>query len=180
MANSDKTLVDVNTLSIFLVEDHPGHSFVAPELEKGLKGQFVPLLLDILPIRAYWIMTRKWGCDKNQSEKAIRHFLDSYHTVEYVPVEKRIVHHAFDLARELHHDVFDTVYLSAAIHNKANAIMTTDTGFQGLCQRKSLRYVNPVPRSVLEKFAGWKPKSHFGVARGSGPFTVEDEMKGHD
>jgi len=77
-------------------------------------------------------------------------------------------------------NVFDTVYLSAALHNNANTIMTTDTGFQSLCQRKSLSYLNPVPRSVLEKFAGWKPKSHFGGARGSGPFTVEDEMKGHD
>lgn len=180
MATREKTLIDVNTLAIFLVEDHPGHQFIAPELEKGLKGQFLPLLLDILPIRAYWIMTRRWGCDTSQSEKAIRHFLDSYHAVEYVPVEKRIIHQAFDLARELHHDVFDTVYLSAALHNKANTIMTTDTGFQRLCQRKGLRYANPVPRAVLEKFVGWKEKNHFGTARGSGPFTAEDEMRGHD
>jgi len=26
-------------------------------------------------------------------------------------------------------NVFDTVYLSAALHNNANTIMTTDTGF---------------------------------------------------
>ena len=156
LAAREKTVVDVNTLAIYLVEDHPGNEFVTPELEKGLRGHFVPLLLDIVPIRAFWIMTRRWGCDGTQSEKAIRHFLDAYATVEYCSIEKEMVHEAFDLAREFRHDVFDTLYVSAALRNGASTIMTTDTDFQRLCQRKKLRYVNPVPREVLEKFADWK------------------------
>ncbi len=184
MATRESAIVDVNTVAIYLVEDHPGNKFVTPELEKGLRGQYVPIILDNVPIRAFWIMTRTWGCDKAESEKAIRHFLDAYHTAEYCPIEKKTIHQAFDLARELHHDVFDTIYVSAAIQTGASAIITTDTDFQRLCQRKKLHYVNPVPTQILEKFSQWKlqktARSHFGAARGSGPFTSEDEMKGHD
>lgn len=48
-----------------------------------------------------------------------------------------------------------------------------------------------IPRELVEE-EGLRPgervnlevrrvrKSHFGVARGVGPFTAEDEMKGHD
>ena len=42
-------------LAIFLVEDHPGHDYVAPIVEAGLRGDYVPVMLDITPIRAYWI-----------------------------------------------------------------------------------------------------------------------------
>jgi predicted nucleic acid-binding protein len=184
LANRESAIVDVNTLAIYLVEDHPGNKFVTHELEKGLKGQYVPIILDNIPIRAFWIMTRTWGCDKAEGEKAIRHFLDAYHTIEYYSIDKKTIHQAFDLARELHHDVFDTIYLSAAIQIGASAIITTDTDFQRLCQRKKLRYVNPVPTQVLEKFAHWRSRkpvtSQFGAARGLRPFTVEDEMKGHE
>ena len=63
---------------------------------------------------------------------------------------------AFELARELHHDAFDTTYLAVALRNQATGIMTTDTDFRNLCQKKHLRYVNPVPTRVLEKVAACK------------------------
>ncbi len=156
MATRESAIIDVNTLAIYLVEDHPGNKYVTLELEKGLRGQYTPIALDNLPIRAFWIMTRQWGCDRAESEKAIRHFLDAYHTVEYRPIEKETIHLAFNMAHELHHDVFDTIYLSAAIQTGASSIITTDTDFQRLCQKKKLRYVNPVPTQVLEKFVQWK------------------------
>ena len=90
MAARDRITLDVNTFAIFLVEDHPGNKFVAPQLEEGLQGHFMPLTPDIVPIRAYWIMTRQWGCDREESEKAIRHFLDHYPTVQYCPVTKEV------------------------------------------------------------------------------------------
>ena len=98
MAARDKITIDVNTLAIFLVEDHPGNRYVAPQLEEGLLGRFIPLTPDIVPIRAYWIMTRQWGCDREESEKAIRHFLDQYLTVQYCPITRKVVHMAFELA----------------------------------------------------------------------------------
>jgi predicted nucleic acid-binding protein len=156
LADRDRVLVDVNCLAIFLVEDHPGHEFVAREMEKGLSGQFIPLLLDVVPMRAYWIMTRQWSCDPSESEKALRHFLDAYPLVEYCQLGRALLHHAFDLARELRHDPYDTTYLAGALEYRASGIMTTDTDFRRLCQAKNLDYVNPVPVRVLEKFAGWK------------------------
>jgi len=156
LAGRDRILVDVNTLAIFLVEDHPGHSFVAREMERGLRGHFIQLILDVVPMRAYWIMTRQWDRDPAQSEKALRHFLDAYPIVEYCPVSMRVLHQAFDLARELHHDPFDTTYIAGALEYQASGIMTTDTDFKRLCHLKHLDYVNPVPTRVLERFAGWK------------------------
>jgi len=156
LAARDRVVVDVNALAIFLVQDHPGNPYITPELEKGLRGQFTPLILDIIPLRAYWIMTKKWRCDAEQSEKAIRHFLDAYPSVEYPSIEKKMIHDAFKLAGELPHDVFDTLYLAAAVRLGASGIMTTDTDFRKLCPRKNLRYLNPVPARVLEKFGPWQ------------------------
>ncbi len=101
-------------------------------------------------------MTRQWGCDLGESERSIRHFLDHYPIVQYCPITREVIHMAFDLARELHHDVFDTAYLAVALQNEASGLMTTDTDFRSLCQRKNIRYINPVPSKVLNKFADWK------------------------
>ena len=35
LAARDKITIDVSTLAIFLVEDHPGNKYVAPQLEEG-------------------------------------------------------------------------------------------------------------------------------------------------
>src|SRR5438093_12033929 len=129
LADRDRILVDVNCLAIFLVEDHPGHLYVARELERGLSGHFIPLVLDVVPMRAYWIMTRQWDCDSSQSEKALRHFLDAYPLVEYCSVSKMLLHRAFDLARELRHDPYDTTYLAAALEYRTSEIMTIDNEF---------------------------------------------------
>jgi predicted nucleic acid-binding protein len=177
LADKDRILVDVNCLAIFLVEDHPGHSYVARELERGLGGHFIPLVLDIVPMRAYWIMTHPWGCDTAQSEKALRHFVDAYPLVEYRSLSKNVLHRAFDLARELRHDPFDATYLAGALEYQASGIMTTDTDFRRLCRAKKLDYVNPVPTRILEKFAGWK-SGVFGADRGRiKPFREEDRAK---
>ena len=178
MADRDRILVDVNCLAIFLVEDHPGHSYVSREIEKGLSGHFIPIILDIVPMRAYWIMTHPWGCGAAESERALRHFLDAYPLVEYCPLSKTVLHRAFDLARELHHDPFDSTYLAGALENQASGIMTTDTDFRRLCQAKKLDYVNPVPPRVLEKFAGWKSGA-FGVDRGRIK-SFKEEDRGED
>ena len=146
MADKGRILVDVNCLAIFLVEDHPGHSYVAHELERGLGGHFIPLVLDIVPMRAYWIMTHPWGCDAAQSEKALRRFVDAYPLVEYCSLSKNVLHRAFDLARELRHDPFDATYLAGALEYQASGIMTTDTDSRRLCRSKKLDYVNPVPQ----------------------------------
>jgi len=158
LANKEKRVLDVNTLAIFLVENHPGNQHIAPIIEEGLRGAFIPLILDIVPIRAYWVMTRRWQCPEKESEEAIKHFLKEYDLPQYRCLKKQTITESFKLAKELKHDVFDCVYLAFALQESANAVITTDTDFERLCKRIKLKYINPVPTEVLRRFKEWDQK----------------------
>lgn len=151
----DRRIMDVNVLAIFLVRDHPGNEHVTPIVEEGLRGAYIPLIMDILPIRAYWIMTEKWGCDKRESAKAVRYFIERYDSPYYYRLRRETIARSFELAERLNHDVYDCVYLAAAVQEKASAIITTDTDFQKLCRHMNLEYMNPIPTEVLKRFRGW-------------------------
>lgn len=71
----EKKVWDVNVLAIFLVEDHPRHEYIKPVVEDGLRGAYVPVMLDIAPIRAYWILERAWGISGDEAGRAILEFL---------------------------------------------------------------------------------------------------------
>lgn len=148
----EKKVLDVNILAIFLVKDHPGNKHVSSIVEEGLRGAYIPLVLDILPVRAYWIMTKKWKCPEKGSVEAIEYFVETYHQPRYVCLEKHTIIESFRLAEKLRHDVFDCVYLAFALQEDANAIVTTDTDFERLCKHVGLKYVNPVPIEVLKRF----------------------------
>lgn len=155
----DRRVLDVNTLAIFFVEDHPGHPYVSSVVEEGLTGLYVPIILDILPLRAYWLMTVKWRCPKDESANAIARFLEVYERPQYPGLHQSSVLQSFRLAKELRHDVFDCAYLALAQQEGANSIITTDTDFQRLCTRLKLEYRNPVPDRVLKHFKAWTEKA---------------------
>jgi predicted nucleic acid-binding protein len=152
LVNKDRKVWDVNILAIFLVEDHPGNKYISPIVEEGLKGAYTPILLDILPIRAYWIMEKRWECDKVESAQAIIDFLRKYERPVYVQLKKETIMRSFELANKLKHDVYDCVYLALAFQENASSIITTDTDFERLCREVGLKYVNPVPEKILTKF----------------------------
>ena len=152
VSDPDRQVFDVNVLAIFLVNDHPGNQYISPIIEAGLKGTYIPLMMDIVPVRAYWIMTKQWGCDKKESSDAIAHFVKSYDRVNYQPLKRETILESFRWADELGHDVFDCVYLAFALQEKANGIITTDTDFERLCKQVGLTYNNPVPKEVLKHF----------------------------
>lgn len=156
MASKERRMLDVNTLAIFLVEDHPGNQYVSPIVERGLRGAYVPLVLDVLPIRAFWVMTKKWRCPDEESAEAIKYFIEVYDRPEYFCLNRETVVRSFELAKELKHDVYDCVYVAAALQENASAIITTDRDFEKLCKRSGLEYVNPVPTNVLTQFGDWK------------------------
>lgn len=151
-AGNDKKVLDVNVLAIFLVSDHPGNKYVSSVVEEGLRGAFIPLVMDILPIRAFWVMTKKWGCPEKESAEAMKHFVKAYDRPRYPCLQRQTILESFRLAEELKHDVFDCVYLAFALQEGANAIITTDTDFERLCKHVELEYVNPVPKEVLKRF----------------------------
>ncbi|MGC9095490.1 MAG: type II toxin-antitoxin system VapC family toxin [Candidatus Bathyarchaeia archaeon] len=156
MAIEDRRILDVNVLAIYLVSDHPGNEYVSPIVEDGLSGAYTPLILDILPVRAYWIMTERWGCDRAESAKAVKHFVENYDRPHYYCLQRQTLARSFELSEKLRHSVYDCVYLAAAMQENASAILTTDTDFEKLCKNLNLQYINPVPKEVLKRFRKWK------------------------
>lgn len=114
LASKQRTVLDANILAIFLVEDHPENQYVSPVLEEGLRGTYIPLIMDILPIKAYWVMTKKWQRTKEESGKAVKYFVEIYERPEYFCLHKETVTRSFELAERLKHDVYDCVYIAAA------------------------------------------------------------------
>jgi len=153
--NKESRVLDVNALAIFLVEDHPGNRYVSPIIEEGLRGAYIPLILDILPVRAYWVMTRKWSCGEKESAEAVRYFVKEYDRPRYCCLNRQTITKSFELAEELRHDIFDCVYLSLALQEGANAMITTDIDLKRPCERVKVNYINPVPLSVLRRFREW-------------------------
>ena len=149
---SEKRVFDVNILAIFLTHGHPGFDYIQPIVEAGLRGVYVPLILDVLPLRAFWIMTRRWGLPERECSAAIEHFVKTYDAPQYLVLKRETILQGFRLAEEFNHDVFDCMYLALALQEKATAIITTDTDFERICNHVNLKYVNPVPRDVLKRF----------------------------
>ena len=150
MATRSK-LLDVNVLSIFLVENHPGNVYVDPVVSEGLAGTYRLLVPDYLPLRARWVLTTRWGIAKTDADRAIQDFLEQ-RRVRYVGATRATLRSAYELAHRLRHDVYDTFYLALARDHGASALVTTDTGFRELCRRVGIEYENPVPSDVLSRF----------------------------
>ena len=156
MASNDnfeeKRVFDLNILAVFLVKGHPGFEYVSPLVEDGLKGAYIPVIMDFLPMRAYWIMTKRWGLPEKTSAASIEYFLKTYDSPRYPSLSRETILEGFRLAEDLKHDVFDCMYLALALQEKAAAIVTTDTDFEKLCNQVNLKYINPVPRETLKRF----------------------------
>jgi predicted nucleic acid-binding protein len=142
----------VNVLAIYLVEDHPGHAHVAHAVEAGLAGRVRLLAPDMLPLRARWVMTSRWGIPRDDADAVMKAFLE-HPRVEYVGADRAALARAFALADELSHDVYDTFYLALAQQHGADGIMTTDAGLRAPCEKLGLTYDNPVPRTILRRFS---------------------------
>src|SRR5208337_4533341 len=142
----EKRVFDLNILAIYLVKGHPGFDCVSPVVEQGLIGAYIPLIMDFLPMRAYWIMTKRWGLPERECRASIEHFLNTYDMPCYLGLSRETILQGFRLAEDLKHDVFDCMYLALALQEKAGSIVTTDTDFEKLCNQVGLKYINPVPR----------------------------------
>ena len=47
---------DVNALAIQLIEDHPGHQYVAEQMVPALLGEHTLVLFGYLPLRVQWVL----------------------------------------------------------------------------------------------------------------------------
>ncbi len=151
-----RKLIDINFLSIFFVEDHPGFSYIKKLMDEGLTGAFKIIIPEILPFRAFWILTTKWGIDKQLAKEIILEFVKNYSIPIYAGLKRDTIIEAFKYSNELNHDIYDCYYLALAKQENATSILTTDTDFDKLCKKIGLNYENPVPLDILKKFSAFK------------------------
>ena len=157
-----RILVDINCFAINLVEDHPGFPFVESVIGEGLRGMHQLVVLDPVPIRAFWVMTTQWGLNKSEVSETIEDFVRAHSQVEYGGLNREDLEQAFVLARSLHHDLYDCYYIAGALAKGCNGILTTDVGFRKLCKDLqalngvAIDYRNPVPNEVLRRFSEYR------------------------
>jgi len=151
--NKERVLLDVNSLAIYLVEDHPGNEYISVEIEKGFSSKRDLIVMDYLPLRVYWVHTKKWGIEEKASKESITSFLKS--RINLIAIKKDGIIESFKIAKEKNHDVYDCFYISLARKANATHILTTDRDFFDLCEDESFKYLNPVPDKVLSKFYGF-------------------------
>lgn len=144
-----RVLPDLNALSIQLIEDHPGHRYVAEELVPTLRGEHTLLLFGYLPLRVQWVLE-----DLDFSTVEARNAVSSLlqYPMESVEVTPETVLHAYEVSAEKNHDVYDSFYIALAREADADRLVTTDRDFEVLCEDEPFEYVNPVPDAVLSDF----------------------------
>ncbi|WP_336001433.1 type II toxin-antitoxin system VapC family toxin [Halorientalis halophila] len=146
---TERVLPDLNVLSIQLVEDHPGHSYVANELVPTLRGQNQLLMFGYLPLRVQWVL-EDMGFATVEARNAVSSILQ--YPMEFVDVDGETIRTAYEISAEKNHDVYDCFYLALARESDADQLVTTDADFERLCETEPFEYVNPVPGEVLERF----------------------------
>ncbi|MDF9747279.1 type II toxin-antitoxin system VapC family toxin [Natrinema salsiterrestre] len=147
--SSKRVLPDLNALSIQLVDDHPGHPYVAEELVPALTGSDSLIVFGYLPLRIQWVL-EDLGFETYEARNAVSSLLQ--YPLEFIDVDSQTVLDAYEISAEKNHDVYDCFYLALARRADADVLVTTDRDFERLCDDEPFEYVNPVPEEVLQRF----------------------------
>jgi predicted nucleic acid-binding protein len=148
-------LTDVNILAIGLTDDHPAYDELYPWIEETLDGPNVLLVFDYYPLRAQFIMTRRFGVEPVAARNAVQSLVRS--PARVVGATDTTVLDAYDISAEKNHDVYDSFLLALARSYDADYLLTTDTDFGDLCETEDVTYQNPIPaekRDVLTMTEG--------------------------
>lgn len=146
---SKRVLPDLNALSIQLVDDHPGHPYVANKLVPALTGGDTLVAFGYLPLRIQWVL-EDLGFETYEARNAVSSLLQ--YPLEFVDVDDETILEAYEISAEKNHDVYDCFYVSLARRADIDALVTTDRDFERLCTDEPFEYINPVPDDVLEQF----------------------------
>ncbi|MFB6179615.1 MAG: type II toxin-antitoxin system VapC family toxin [Halorientalis sp.] len=144
-----RILPDVNALAIQLIDDHPGHQYVANRLVPALQGEHTLLLFGYLPLRVQWVL-EDLGFRTVEARNAVSSLLQ--YPMESVDVTPSTIQSAYEISADKNHDVYDCFYVALARQAAADKLVTTDRDFEDLCRDESFEYVNPVPDDVLSEF----------------------------
>jgi predicted nucleic acid-binding protein len=146
---ADRVLADLNALAIQLIDDHPGHPYVADELVPALRGSETLLVFGYLPLRVQWLL-KDLDFETVEARNAVNSLLG--YPIEFIDSDEATVRAAYEISAEKNHDVYDCFYLALARQVEADRLITTDRDFEELCAAEPFEYVNPVPESVLTEF----------------------------
>jgi predicted nucleic acid-binding protein len=144
-----RVLPDLNAVSIQLVEDHPGHQYVANELVPALRGEQTLLMFGYLPLRVQWVL-EDLGFSTVEARNAVSSLLQ--YPMESPEVTPQTILDAYEISSEKNHDVYDCFYIALARQADADVLLTTDRDFDVLCEGEAFGYSNPVPEDVLSQF----------------------------
>lgn len=144
-----RILPDLNAISIQLVEDHPGHQYIANDLVPALRGEHTLLIFGYLPLRVQWVL-EDLGFSTVDARNAVSSLLQ--YPMESPTVTPDTVLHAYEISSEKNHDVYDCFYVALAREAEADVLLTTDRDFEKLCEEEPFDYSNPVPEDVLAEF----------------------------
>ena len=146
---SKRVLPYLNALSIQLVDDHPGHPYVANELVSALTGGDTLVAFGYLPLRIQWVL-EDLGFETYEARNAVSSLLQ--YPLEFVDVDDETILEAYEVSARKNHDVYDCFYVALARQADIDALVTTDRDFERLCADEPFEYINPVPDDVLEQF----------------------------
>ncbi len=144
-----RILPDLNALSIQLIDDHPGHPYIADHLVPALRGEHTLLMFGYLPLRVQWVL-EELGFSTLEARNAVSSLLR--YPMEPVEVTPQTVLAAYEISAEKDHDVYDCFYVAVARDAGANQLVTTDRDFEALCKDEPFEYINPVPEEILSEF----------------------------
>jgi predicted nucleic acid-binding protein len=144
-----RLLPDINALAIQLIDDHPGHPYVAEELVPALRGDHTLLMFGYLPLRVQWVL-EDLDFATVRARNAVMSLLR--YPMESVEVEPDVLLDAYEISAEKNHDVYDCFYIALARDADADKLVTTDRDFEELCENEPFEYANPVPEDVLSEF----------------------------
>lgn len=146
---SKRVLPDLNAVAIQLIDDHPGHPYVAEELVPALTGTDSLIVFGYLPLRIQWVL-EDLGFESYEARNAVSSLLQ--YPLEFIDIDDKTVLESYEISTEKNHDVYDCFYLALARAADADVLLTTDRDFERLCKDESFEYMNPVPEEILERF----------------------------
>jgi predicted nucleic acid-binding protein len=148
--STERLLLDVNSIAIALLRDHPGHEYVFSHVQRGFAGDATLLVFDYFPFRAQYVLTNWYDVETHRARNAVQRFCRQ--PIHVVSATRETILDAYEVSAEKNHDVYDGFMISLARSHDAEALLTTDTDFERLCADEPFAYLNPVPREVLSRF----------------------------
>jgi predicted nucleic acid-binding protein len=83
-------------------------------------------------------MTKYWEFTKVEAQEVILNLIQGNPNIQYIGLDYDAIGQAFELEKNLNHDLYDCYYLTGALSSNCHSILTTDTDFEKLCKKIQL------------------------------------------